>query len=95
MEDKKGLDHSTLSMAAERYSPQVIQTAPPPSGPTPPGSGGQGYGAGTGTGIEVESYSPLGATHQLVDPETIYTKQNIIGTYSSAMLTSVRFWGDR
>ena len=66
-------------MAADRYSPQSIQAAPPPSGPTP-GSGGQGYGAGTG--VEVEPYSPLGTTHQLVDPETIYTKQNIIGTIS-------------
>ncbi|KAF8453945.1 hypothetical protein BGX38DRAFT_1268183 [Terfezia claveryi] len=62
-------------MAANRYPPQSIQTASPVS-TTPCGnSGGTGFGAGTG----VEPYSPLGTPNQLVDPETIYTKQNIIG----------------
>ncbi|KAF8463263.1 hypothetical protein BDZ91DRAFT_784103 [Kalaharituber pfeilii] len=61
-------------MAANRYSPQSIQTASSPG--TVPLPVGPGYGAGTG----VEPYSPQSsAPNQLVDPETIYTKQNIIG----------------
>jgi len=66
-------------MATKGYPPQPIQTGSPvsttPGGNSGSGSGGTGFGAGTG----VEPYSPLGTPNQLVDPETIYTKQNIIG----------------
>lgn len=65
-------------MATNRYSTQPIQTGSPGTAATSnsSGAGSSGYGAGTG----VEPYSPLGTPNQLVDPETIYTKQNIIGT---------------
>jgi len=67
-------------MATNRYPPQLIQTgssvSATPGGSSGSGSVGSGFGAGTG----VEPYSPLGTPDQLVDPETIYTKQNIIGT---------------
>ena len=50
-------------MASNRYSTQSLKS---------------GAGYSTGAGPEA-SYSAPAAAAQLVDPETIYTKQNIIG----------------
>ena len=69
-------------MASTRYSQQSVKGT------------SAGYGSGAG-GADSGYNPPPAAPSQLVDPETIYTKQNIIGTILLCICSMSRCWSVR